>query len=113
MSDHGVFRRNGVPYLFLSCGRWEHYHQETDTPDRLNYQKMAAIAEYAENVCRSAADASLVETTVEAKSVEFEARTWKDALGLLHKPLAMLCGVPDFKSRSNIDRAAQVLTSML
>ena len=37
MSDHGVFRQNGVPYLFLSCGRWEHYHKETDTPDRLNY----------------------------------------------------------------------------
>ena len=47
------------------------------------------------------------------KSVEFEARTWKEALGLLHKPLAMACGVPDFKSRSHIDRAAQVLTSML
>ena len=113
MSDHGVFRRNGVLYLFLSCGRWEHYHRETDTPDRLNYQKMAAIAEYAEKVCRSAADASLVETNIEAKSVEFEARTWKDALGLLHKPLALACGVPDFKSRSHIDRAAQVLTSML
>ena len=24
MSDHGVFRRNGVPYLFFSCGRWAH-----------------------------------------------------------------------------------------
>ena len=34
MSDHGVFRRNGVPYLFLSCGHWEHYHRPTDTPDR-------------------------------------------------------------------------------
>ena len=21
MSDHGVFRENGVPYFFLSCGR--------------------------------------------------------------------------------------------
>ena len=34
MSDHGVFRRNGVPYFFLSCGHWAHYHQPTDTPDR-------------------------------------------------------------------------------
>ena len=38
VSDHGIFRRNGVPYLFLSCGHWEHYHQPTDTPDRLNYR---------------------------------------------------------------------------
>jgi Zn-dependent M28 family amino/carboxypeptidase len=29
MSDHGVFRTNGVPYLFFSCGRWRHYHVET------------------------------------------------------------------------------------
>ena len=21
MSDHGIFRENGVPYFFLSCGR--------------------------------------------------------------------------------------------
>ena len=44
MSDHGVFRTNGVPYLFLSCGRWPHYHRDTDTPDRLNYEKMGRIA---------------------------------------------------------------------
>jgi hypothetical protein len=43
MSDHGVFRENGVPYFFLSCGHWAHYHKKTDTPDRLNYRKMARI----------------------------------------------------------------------
>ena len=46
MSDHGIFRKNGVPYFFLSCGHWEHYHRTTDTPDRLNYKKMAAISDY-------------------------------------------------------------------
>jgi len=46
MSDHHIFRLNAVPYLFLSCGRWQHYHQVTDTPDRLNYDKMARICEY-------------------------------------------------------------------
>ena len=44
MGDHGVFRRNDVPYLFFSCGRWEHYHQPSDTPDRLNYEKMEHVA---------------------------------------------------------------------
>jgi len=43
MSDHGVFRKNGVPYYFLSCGHWAHYHKKTDTPDRLNYRKMDRI----------------------------------------------------------------------
>jgi Zn-dependent M28 family amino/carboxypeptidase len=45
MSDHHVFRTNGVPYLFLSCGRWEHYHMSTDTPDKLNYTKMRGVAD--------------------------------------------------------------------
>ena len=38
--------------MFLSCGRWEHYHTRTDTPDRLNYDKMAAIAELVELLIR-------------------------------------------------------------
>ena len=44
--DHGIFRVHGVPYLFLSCGRWAHYHQPTDTPDRLNYKKIGRIRDY-------------------------------------------------------------------
>ena len=43
MSDHGIFRENGVPYFFLSCGHWAHYHKKTDTPDLLNYRKMERI----------------------------------------------------------------------
>ena len=43
MSDHGIFRSKDIPYLFLSCGRWKHYHEPTDTPKRLNYMKMARI----------------------------------------------------------------------
>ena len=43
-SDHLAFRERGVPFLFLSCGRWEHYHAPTDTVDRLNLGKMGHIA---------------------------------------------------------------------
>ena len=43
MSDHHAFRLNNVPFFFLSCGHWEHYHQPTDTPDRLNYAKIGRI----------------------------------------------------------------------
>jgi len=45
MSDHHVFRTHEVPYLFFSCGHWQHYHQPTDTADRLNYAKMLATAQ--------------------------------------------------------------------
>jgi len=46
LSDHHAFRLDGRPYLFLSCGRWEHYHMPTDTPEKLNYEKMSLIADY-------------------------------------------------------------------
>ena len=33
-----------LPFLFLSCGWWEHYHCSTDTFERLNLDKMERIA---------------------------------------------------------------------
>jgi len=111
MSDHGVFRRNDVPYLFLSCGRWEHYHMPTDTPEKLNYEKMAAIAQYAERVCWSVSASELQEFSDPVDPVDFEAETWKQSLGFMRRPFAKLLGVSDFKTRGQIDRAADALTS--
>ena len=50
LSDHHIFRVNEVPYLFLSCGIWAHYHRDTDTPDKLNYQKAERISELVANL---------------------------------------------------------------
>ena len=44
MSDYDAFMNAGVPFLFYTMGRSEHYHAPTDTPDRLDYDKMAAFA---------------------------------------------------------------------
>ena len=112
MSDHGIFRKNGVPYLFLSCGHWEHYHEPTDTPERLNYRKMASIARYSEAICRAAAAASLPETNGLGDPVEFEADTWNKALGPLTDSVAGLLGVPDFNQRMHIAKAARALQSI-
>ena len=111
MSDHGVFRRNDVPYLFLSCGRLEHYHMPTDTPEKLNYEKMAAIAQYAEMVCWSVATSELEKFSEPVDPIDFEAETWKRSLGVLRKPFAQLLRVSDFRTREQIDKAAQALTS--
>jgi hypothetical protein len=46
LSDYHAFRLDRRPYLFLTCARWDHYHARTDTPDRLDYAKMAAMVEY-------------------------------------------------------------------
>ncbi|KIG13713.1 Aminopeptidase [Enhygromyxa salina] len=59
LSDHHVFRAHERPFLFLSCGRWQHYHMPTDTPDRLNYAKMAGIAELVELLVRRVSAAQL------------------------------------------------------
>jgi hypothetical protein len=112
MSDHGIFRENNVPYVFLSCGRWEHYHQPTDTPDRLNYKKMAAITEYSTDVCRAASATTFAEGLSSGDSVEFEKQTWKKALGFMRRPLAKILRISDFNSRANIDRAASKLTDL-
>ena len=52
MSDHHIFRTNQAPYLFLSCGMWPHYHQDTDTPERLNYAKTEGVARYLRTLAR-------------------------------------------------------------
>ncbi|NUM53557.1 MAG: M28 family peptidase [Candidatus Hydrogenedentes bacterium] len=46
MSDHHVFRIHQRPYLFFSCGQWEHLHLPSDTPEKLNYEKMKRMSEY-------------------------------------------------------------------
>ncbi|MGB0242283.1 MAG: M28 family peptidase [Verrucomicrobiales bacterium] len=111
MSDHGIFRENDVPYIFLSCGRWEHYHRPTDTPDRLNYSKVAAITSYCLDLCWAASEVSLAETTSGRDSLEFEKQTWKKALGFMRRPLAKILGVSDFDSREKIDQAVAKLMS--
>ena len=37
----------------LTCGRWEHYHQVTDTPEKLDYPKIAASARWLTGLTRA------------------------------------------------------------
>lgn len=52
-SDHSVFYRSGVPVLFFSTLPHTDYHTPFDTPDRINYQGMAAIVTYVTAVARA------------------------------------------------------------
>ncbi len=45
-SDYDAFRNEQVPFLFLSAGRTPRYHQPTDLPDTLHYERMAATVEW-------------------------------------------------------------------
>lgn len=56
MSDHGAFRRHGFPFLFLTSGIWEHYHQASDTPDKLNRGFIDKMVVYMERLVRVSCD---------------------------------------------------------
>lgn len=104
MSDHHAFRLQRVPYLFLSCGRWAHYHAPTDTPEKLAYPKMAATADFVEGVVRDVAGRSLDgpwegydTTATDVATLRAAAGEWLDAHGI---PL---------RGRADIDRIAGLL----
>ena len=52
LSDYDAFWNRGVPFLFLTCGRSRHYHTPEDTPEKLDYEKMAALARWLERWTR-------------------------------------------------------------
>lgn len=45
-SDYDAFRNESVPFVFLSSGRTPRYHQPSDLPETLHYERMAATVEW-------------------------------------------------------------------
>jgi hypothetical protein len=45
-SDHANFARHGVPIAFFFTGLHKDYHQPSDTPDKIHYEKLLRIATY-------------------------------------------------------------------
>jgi len=56
-SDHMSFAAARIPSYFFFTGIHNDYHTSRDTPDRINFQGMALIAEYAAKVVKDLADA--------------------------------------------------------
>ncbi|MFN2323017.1 MAG: M28 family peptidase [Trueperaceae bacterium] len=108
MSDHHVFRMNEVPYLFLSCGRWSHYHAPTDVPDVLDYPKMARIADVVEGLVRGAADRGLKGPWEGYDTTDTDVATTNAALG----PLLTHYGL-EVRDRVGIERVVQLLARQL
>jgi hypothetical protein len=46
LSDYEAFWAQRIPFLFLSAGRSRVYHTPEDTPDKLDYDKIAATARW-------------------------------------------------------------------
>ena len=43
-SDHYPYIQYGIPAVWFFCGTTEDYHQESDTIDRVDFQKMEKVA---------------------------------------------------------------------
>ena len=104
MSDHHAFRLRGVPYLFLSCGRWAHYHRETDTPDRLAWGKMALIRDYVVSLAGALADADLAAPPVDTTAMEI--RYLEAALGPVLPAVLKMLRMSALETRADLARLA-------
>lgn len=54
-SDHASFQERGFPALMITdtaVFRYPHYHKATDTPDKVDYEKLARITKGVERVVR-------------------------------------------------------------
>ena len=103
LSDHHIFRVNEVPYLFLSCGIWAHYHRDTDTPDKLNYSKAGTIAELVASLAEDISSRSLVSPLDGYDTSEIEAR-------YINETLAAMLPSGGISGRNQIDQLVRTIT---
>ena len=105
MSDHHIFRINNIPYLFLTCGRWQHYHRPTDTPEKLNYIKMEAISNVLHSIITECDTASF------SKGATYYDTTKTELLYIntVFSDLLKSYRIPKLQSREGIDRLVQML----
>lgn len=109
VSDHLAFRRARIPYLFFSCGRWEHYHRETDTAEVLSYRKMARIARFIKNLLTQLAARSF-EVSGVIDTTEFELKLLRKALGPWLLIVRRVLKLGKINGRSGLDKlVAQLL----
>ena len=43
ISDHYMFKRKGIPFVYFETGMHKDYHTVRDTPDKINYEKLTKI----------------------------------------------------------------------
>ena len=108
MSDYSAFRLDRRPYLFLSCGQWRYYHTAEDTPEKLNYIKMAAIRDFLLKTTGETASATLDGPYEGYETIETEIAYFKSAAG----PLLEQMGV-ELSTRAQMDVIVNQLTSAL
>lgn len=56
-SDHYTFFRKGIPAIFFFGGMHKDYHQASDTPDKINLEKLVRVAAFVRDLAMATADA--------------------------------------------------------
>jgi hypothetical protein len=110
MSDHHAFRVRGVPYLFLTGGRWEHYHAPTDTIDRLAWAKMELVRDYVVGLARALARTELRVPPVDTTAMDI--RYLEAVLGAHLPDVLARLGLDRLKSREDLERLAYGLQAL-
>ena len=108
MSDHHAFRLAKMPYLFLTCGRWPHYHAPSDTPDRLDLVKLAHLTDTVEALVRDVATRTLEGPWEGHDTTDLDVATMRAALG----PLLDGHGL-ELRDRSDVDRVVGFLMGQM
>ncbi len=109
VSDHLPFRRAGQPYLFFSCGRWEHYHRQSDTPEHLNYGKMRRIAHFLTALLGALDRLPFAAAAAPPDTTTFELQSLRTALGPWLFVVRRLLRLGKIETRADLDRLAQAL----
>ncbi|MEP6506749.1 MAG: M28 family peptidase, partial [Gemmatimonadales bacterium] len=55
-SDHYMYARTGIPIAYISRGYHIAYHQVIDEPEFINYEGLANVASFVENVALAVAN---------------------------------------------------------
>jgi hypothetical protein len=55
-SDYGPFRDHEIPFLFFTTGQHPDYHRPTDTPERIDYDKLCRASVWIRDLLRRLAD---------------------------------------------------------
>ncbi len=91
-SDHASFYAENIPVMFFSTGAHADYHTPADSPDKINYEGIAELADFAEILALNLASRGSKLTFTEAGPKERNTgrRGFKVTLGIM----------PDFTSTS-------------
>ncbi len=83
-SDHYTFAKRGIPSIFFFGGMHADYHQPSDTPDKINFEKLARVVSLARELVLNVANAE--EPPKCLPKATWSAWTWPSPTSPVMKP---------------------------